>query len=227
MAAVVTAASLMTAVALYSVILAITRVVGAATLSAESIAEGTVLPAEAIDGVSSGTLTLEMLFVTQMYDGNNVPSSTAIWFAEQLRGFLVPYAVANAIDAAFVLALAVVVLLLCLRLVRGRPFVRHMTWALAIFAVVIATFGLASQLVRRAPFGIPELTVRTDLEQIMRSLQAPSLPSVIIDHSALYTPAAGPLPLDLTLLGVAVLIGLVAAAFAIGQRMQRDTEGLV
>ena len=227
MAAVVTAATLMTAIALYSVITAIVRVIAAATLSAESIAEGTVLPAEAIDGVSQGTLTLEMLFVTQMYDGNNVPSSEAIWFAEQLRGFLVPYAAASAIDASFVLALSVVVLLLCVRLVRGQPFVRHMTWALAIFAVVIAAFGLGSQLVRRAPFGIPDLTVRTDLERMMRALQAPPLPNISINHSALYTPAAGPLPLDFTLLGVAVLIGLVAAAFAIGQRMQRDTEGLV
>lgn len=226
--AVATATAAMVALALYALVVAAVRLIEAVTLSAESIAGGVTLPAAAVDGVSSGTVTLGLMEVTHMYDGNNLPLPQAFEYTRGLRDFLVPFEGARAIDAALILALAIVVLLLCLRLVRRKPFARHLTWSLAIFAVVVAGFSLAAQVIRRAPFGDSDSegdTVREYLAMMMRAIQAPPIPNFSWDNDITYTSASS--ALDLTLLGLGVLIGLVAAAFAIGQRMQRDTEGLV
>lgn len=220
----------MVALALYSVVAAAVRLIGSATLTAGSIVDGASLPAAAFDGVSNGTIAFGTPFITSLYDGNDVPSPAAIAFAASLRDSLVPFHAAELIDAALVLALAVIVLLLCLRLVRRMPFVRHMTWSLAAFAGTLAVFSVAAQVVRRIPFAdatAVSWSTRKDFAWYITTLQAPPAPNAITDESFTYVPSGAPLPLDLTLVGVAVLIGLVAAAFAIGQRMQRDTEGLV
>ena len=228
--AVVAASGLMVALAAWSLVAALTRLIGAATLSAERVVDGVSLPAAAFDGVSTGTLNLGRMLITSMYDGNDEPLPDARIFVGDVRGILVPFYASGAINAALVLALAVVVLLLCVRLVRSRPFVRHMTFSLAAFSVLLASFTLASQIVRRIPFADANAStwsMRKDFAWYITTLQSPPAPNAITDDSLTYTSAGVPLPLDLTLVGVAVLIGLVAAAFAIGQRMQRDTEGLV
>lgn len=224
--AVATATTAMVALALYALVVAGVRLIEAATLSAESIARGVTLPAAAIDGVSSGTVELGLMEVTQMYDGNDVPLPQAFEYTRGLRDFLVPFEAARTLDAALILGLAIVVLLLCLRLVRRKPFARHLTWSLGIFAVMVAGFSVAAQVIRRAPFGdSPGDSVREYLAMMMRAMQAPPIPNFSWDNDITYTPAST--SLDLTLLGLGILIGLVAAAFAIGRRMQRDTEGLV
>lgn len=230
LAAVVAATGAMLALALWSFVAALTQLISAATMTAESIARGVSLPAAAFDGVSTGTLNIGRMLITGMYDGNDAPLPEAIAFTQSLRDILVPFHVAATLDAALVLSLALVVLLLCTRLVKGQPFARHMTLALAIFAGALAAFSLAAQLVRRIPFAdatAVSWSMRKDFAWYITTLQSPPAPNAITDDSFTYTPAGVPLPLDLTLLGVAILIGLVAAAFAIGQRMQRDTQGLV
>ena len=105
-----------------------------------------------------------------------------------------------------------------------------MTWSQAGFAGILAIFSVAAQLVRRIPFAdatAVSWSMRKDFAWYITTLQSPPAPNAITDESFTYTPSGAPLPLDLTLVGVAVLIGLVAAAFAVGLKLQRDTEGLV
>ncbi len=229
-AAVAGATGLMAALALVSAIAASVRLIGAVTMSAASIARGVSLPAAAFDGVSTGTLNIDRMLLTSMFDGNDQPLPEAEEFTASLRDILVPFYGAELIDAALVLALAIIVVLLCLRLVRGKPFARHMTWSLAGFAGILAIFSVAAQLVRRIPFAdatAVSWSMRKDFAWYITTLQSPPAPNAITDESFTYTPSGAPLPLDLTLVGVAVLIGLVAAAFAVGLKLQRDTEGLV
>lgn len=228
--AVIGLTGLIVAVAFLSFISALARLIMAATMTAESIARGTSVPAAAFDGVSTGTLTLGRMLITGMFDGNDVPLPEARAFTQSLTDILVPFHAAETLDAALVLALSIVVLLLCIRLVKRRPFARHMTRVLAAFSVALAVFSLAAQLVRRIPFAdatAVSWSMRKDFAWYITTLQSPPAPNAITDESFTYTPAGIPLPLDLTLVGVAVLIGLVAAAFAIGRQMQHDTEGLV
>ena len=228
--AVTAATGLVVAFALYAFAASMARLIGSATMTAERIEYGVSLPAAAFDGVSTGDLSLGRMLITTMYDGNGVPSPDAHAFTQGLKDVVVPYFSSEAINAALVLALSVIVLLLCLRLVRGKPFVRHMTVSLGIFASLVAAFSVASQVLRRLPFVDayePVITPRKDFAWVLRELQLPPEPGVFRDDSIVFVPAGSPLPLDLTLVGIAVLIGLVAAAFAIGRRMQRDTEGLI
>lgn len=226
--AVIGLTGIVVAAAFLSFAAALARLVMAATLTAESIARGASVPAAAFDGVSSGTLTIGRMLITSMFDGNDVPLPEAIAFTRSLNDILVPFHAAEAIDAALVLALSIVVLLLCIRLVKRRPFELHMTRVLAAFGAALAVFSVAAQLVRRIPFADATAagwSMRKDFAWYITTLQSPPAPNAITDESFTYTPAG--IPLDLTLVGVAVLIGLVAAAFAIGHRMQNDTEGLV
>ena len=228
--AVIALTGLVAAISMWSFIASLVRLVQAATLSAESIARGVSLPAAAFDGVSTGTLNLGRMLITGMFDGNDAPQPEAIAFTQSLKDILVPFHAAEAIDSALVLALSIVVLLLVVRVVKARPFTRYMTLVLAAFSAALAVFSVAAQLVRRIPFAdatAVSWSMRKDFAWYITTLQSPPAPNAITDESFTYTPAGIPLPLDLTLVGVAVLIGLVAAAFAIGQRMQRDTEGLV
>lgn len=200
----------------------------ALSLSAESIVNGFSVPAAAVNGTSPGTLEVGMLEITHLYDGNGIPTEGAFVVAQQIRGFSVPFAAANVLDATLVVSMAIVVLLLCVRLVRGQPFVAHVTWGLATFAVLTALLSIGSQLVRAIPFAANnEPGFRDHLATMMAVMSAPPMPDIIWDNDITYIPATGAAPLALTFVGMAVLLGLVAAAFAIGQRMQRDTRGLV
>jgi hypothetical protein len=226
--ALVAATGLTLAVALWSFIGALARVIGAVTITAESISQGYQVPAAAVDGTSTGTLSVGLMEVTQNYDGNNVPLEYAYAYAAELRGIIVPFEVSALLDALLVLSLSVVVLLLCLRLLRGRPFLPHVTVSLAVFAGLTAVLGIGSQLVRNAPFAVTDqFGLRDHLALVMSAMRAPEIDGISWGNDITYIPVSGSTPLDLTMLGMAVLLGLIAAAFAIGQRMQRDVEGLV
>jgi hypothetical protein len=94
---------------------------------------------------------------------------------------------------------------LCLRVFLGRPFVTSATWAIGLVAILIIAGQLGSAL----------------------------LTSIANAEIASYLGAAGDqLPVflaEVTLapLGWGLALAVVAAAFEIGQRLQRETEGLV
>ena len=102
--------------------------------------------------------------------------------------------------------LAVAFALLCLSLVRGRPFTRSMTWLLTAASAILILGGVLGQgFIAFAQF------------MVAAELTGDSLDG------------AFPIAADLNFLPILVGIGLgaVASAFEIGQRMQRDTDGLV
>jgi len=225
------ATAVVIAIAIRALAISAAQWVSAAAITAENIREGARFPAVLFDGTSSGTWGFDEATITMMYDGNDVPSRDAITYASSLRDTAVPYFASETINAAIVTSLSVIVLLLCIRLLRGRPFARHVTVSLAVFAGVVAVGSIASQLVRRIPFTPVnefDYSFREDVaSQILysKSIANDAEPGLL--EAIGYVPSTAPVPLDLTLLGVGVLIGLVSAVFAIGRRLQRDTDGLV
>lgn len=100
------------------------------------------------------------------------------------------------------------VIYLCVRLLRHKPFVRSMSRVLAAAAAALIVFGSAAELVTN--------WVNALVQQE-------------ITGGSLATPLGG--NWGFTFTGVWLMVGLglaaVAGAFRIGERMQRDTDGLV
>lgn len=92
---------------------------------------------------------------------------------------------------------------LCLRVFRGTPFVRSATWGI----------GAVSILVLLAGFGRPLLD-GIAAGEAAAILGAAELPAFLLEFD--------PAPI-----AWGVALAVVAGAFEIGQRMQRDTRGLV
>jgi hypothetical protein len=218
----------MVAATAYAFTVAAVNLVGAVFMSAESIENGASYPAAAYDGISSGTWTDSALSITAMYDGNGVPSAEARGWAHEQQSIVLPYFASQTINALLLLALSVVVLLLCIRLLRGRPFARQMTWSLATLAVVVAVGTISSQLLRHLPFNDSTYSLRADLALAIRESQINGqyAAAKMVDGSG-YAPGVLGWSIDLTFVAVAVLIALIAAAFAIGARLQHDSDGLV
>ncbi len=104
------------------------------------------------------------------------------------------------------LALALTIVVLCIGLFRGRPFTRSVTWMLTTASLVLMTGGLMGS----------ALTVAGQFA-IAAQLNSDPTQSVF--------PFAG--NADLVPVFIGLGLGAVAAAFEIGERLQRDTEGLV
>lgn len=104
------------------------------------------------------------------------------------------------------ITLAVAFALLCLSLIRGRPFTRSMTWLLSAASGILIIGGMLGQ----GFIAFAQFMVASELTG--DSLQG-----------------AFPIAAHINFLPILVGIGLgaVASAFDIGQRMQRDTDGLV
>lgn len=114
--------------------------------------------------------------------------------------------VGDAILGALVpIGICAVLAWLCVRVFLGRPFVASATWGVGIVALLIIVGELGSVLV----FSIAEAEVAAFL-----GLAGDLLPTFLA-------------VVDLAPLGWAAALTVVAAAFEIGQRMQRETEGLV
>lgn len=116
--------------------------------------------------------------------------------------------VAALIGAAIVTSLltigiCLVVAWLCLRVFVGKPFARSATWGIGIAGILVIAAGL---------FG-PFLTAVAHAEAAQ---------ALGIDELAPFM-----FRLDLNPLGWAFVLIAVAAAFEIGQRLQRDQDGLV
>lgn len=120
----------------------------------------------------------------------------------EARGYLMAAAI---LSSLLVIGICGVVAWLCVRVFVGRPFVRSATWGI----------GAASILVILAALGTPFLTGLAHAEIVESlNLEAAGLPLFMLE-------------LDLAPLGWGLALAVVAGAFELGQRMQRDTEGLV
>ncbi|MFT2817591.1 hypothetical protein [Leifsonia sp. A12D58] len=95
---------------------------------------------------------------------------------------------------------------LCVGLIRGRPFSRHATWLLATASTTLVLGGV----------------ITLGLSSIGQFMVAGELNA---DPSNTIFPMASTVSLMPIFAGIA--LGAIAAAFEFGQRLQRDTEGLV
>lgn len=117
------------------------------------------------------------------------------------RGLLI----ASAIAAALVtIAICAVLAWLCLRVFIGRPFVTSATLGIGIVGLVVIVGGCGASLLRSL--------ADTDIIRFIG----------LVDPDSVYA-----FSMDLAPLGWGVALVVVAGAFELGQRMQRDTEGLV
>lgn len=115
------------------------------------------------------------------------------------RGALIAAAV---LSTLLTIGICAVLIWLCLRVFLGRPFVRSATWGIGFVAILVLLAGL----------GAPFLRGIANTEAVAQ---------VGADDALLIA------DLDLGPLGWAFALIVVAAAFEIGQRLQRETEGLV
>ncbi|RWZ59512.1 hypothetical protein ELQ92_11775 [Labedella populi] len=103
-------------------------------------------------------------------------------------------------------AVAATVVALCLGILSGRPFVRSVTWVLTTASLVLIAGSLLGAFFNT---------------MAMFSIVAAINP----DPSDTVFPFAS--EYDFTALLIGLVFGAVATAFQLGQRMQRDTDGLV
>lgn len=94
---------------------------------------------------------------------------------------------------------------LCLRVFLGRPFVTSATWGIGLVSILI----IVGQLGSAALTSIGNAEIAIFLGEVGNQL--PAFLAVV----------------DLAPLGWGLALAVVAAAFEIGQRLQRETEGLV
>ncbi|WP_243229616.1 hypothetical protein [Microbacterium sp. CIAB417] len=115
----------------------------------------------------------------------------------------------GALPALATIGVCLVAWWLGISLIRARPFHRSMTWAIGAAAILVMLGGMLGQV-----FGAFGRAVLVDE-------LAASTPEVL---DTLWTFLA---ELDLAPLGWGLALALIAGAFDIGRRMQRETEGLV
>lgn len=108
-----------------------------------------------------------------------------------------------ALATLLTVGICAVVAWLCLRVFVGRPFVRSATWGIAVVAILVIAAGL----------GVPAL---------LGVAHAEAAAAVGSDLLPVFLVEIDPAPL-----GWAFALAVVGAAFEIGQRLQRDQEGLV
>lgn len=120
----------------------------------------------------------------------------------EARGYLMAAAI---LSSLLVIGICSVVAWLCVRVFVGRPFVHSATWGIGAAAVLVILAGL----------GTPFLTGLAHAEIVESlDLEAAGLPLFMVD-------------IDMAPLGWGLALAVVAGAFELGQRLQRDTEGLV
>lgn len=138
-----------------------------------------------------GTLIIEGTFRTA--------DITVAGATDLARTFL---ALSRAFDVVTQLAVVLTVILLCIALVRRRPFMRAMVRTLIASSFALVIGGMLTT----ALLGFTTM-------EIAHSLDRPGFPMMA--------------ELDFTALFFGLGLALVATAFAAGERLQRDTEGLV
>ncbi|PYF99317.1 hypothetical protein SAMN05216184_10726 [Georgenia satyanarayanai] len=128
-----------------------------------------------------------------------------------------PFAAQSAVTALAVVGVSLALLWLALRVLRNRPFGRSMTAALVASAVLIIVGGTVSQLLGAAGNAAVVDHLGTDITGGADTARPEG-------YEGLMTFA---LDLSLAPVGVGLALAVVALAFQIGARLQRDTEGLV
>lgn len=123
----------------------------------------------------------------------------------------------TALPALAVMAISVAVFWLSIMLLRGRPFVRSLTHVAGGAAIIVMVAGVGAQVFASA--------ARASVVEYLN-------PQVITAGGNQTDPSYEgvsywALNLDLAPVGWALGLALVAAAFELGQRLQKDTEGLV
>ena len=116
----------------------------------------------------------------------------------------------TALPILIALTLAAALVWLALSLVRGRPFTRFFPWALVVVASVIMAAGMGAQFVGAV--------ARAETVMFLGPAEQMTGPGGF---------AGFWFALDFGPIGWGLGIGLVAAAFQIGTRLQRETAGLV
>lgn len=113
------------------------------------------------------------------------------------------------VGSVAVLCVAVMVLLLCVKLLRGAAFSRSVTLAVGGAGIVLMVSGVATQVLQ-------ELSRAALLDGIRTFAAANNvtLPEFSISF-------------DLAPIAAGLVLAVVAAAFQLGERLQRDTDGLV
>ena len=106
------------------------------------------------------------------------------------------------LDVIMHLALVFGIIMLCVSLVRGRPFIPAMVRTLVFMAFALVICGMLSS----GLLGFANMEVASALDR-------PEFPIVA--------------ELDFTSALVGIALALVATAFKFGERLQRDTEGLI
>lgn len=112
---------------------------------------------------------------------------------------------ADALSSLIPIGVCAVLVWLCVRVLVGRPFVRSVTWSIGGVSILVLCGGLGGSAGR----AVANAEIAAALE-----LDGTALPTLLAEVS-------------LAPLGWAMALAVVAAAFEIGQRMQRETEGLV
>jgi vacuolar-type H+-ATPase subunit I/STV1 len=106
------------------------------------------------------------------------------------------------LDAVMHLAVVFGIIMLCVALVRGRPFMRAMVRTLIVISFALVVCGMLGS----SLLGFANM-------EVAHALDRPEFPMVA--------------ELDFTSAIVGIALALVATAFKIGERLQRDTEGLI
>lgn len=121
------------------------------------------------------------------------------------------------LPALATIAICVTVFWLSFMLLRGRPFVRSLVHAVRATAIVVVVAGVGTQVFASA--------ARSSIVQYLDPFTITAGGNA--DDPSYEGLMGWMLNLDLAPIGWALGLALVAAAFELGQRLQRDTEGLV
>lgn len=185
----------------------------AGAAGAIGVVETVFLVQRIIDRATSAEITLRDVPLAESLPAGFADASPAIVTAGYDTVTLVVDGAPDSARAALIVAAVVSSLLtigicaavawLCLRVFVGRPFVRSATWGIGVVAILVIVTGMA------APFFTGLANAET-----AKALELDELPILLI----VFDPA--PVAWGLAL-------AVVAAAFEIGQRLQRETEGLI
>jgi hypothetical protein len=118
-------------------------------------------------------------------------------------GAIVALVAAAVLTSLLTVGICLVVAWLCLRVFLGKPFVRSATWGIGAVAILVLLSGLGGPLLTAIAYAdTASAFAITELAPFM-------------------------VEIDLSPLGWTFALAVVAGAFELGQRMQRDTESLV
>ncbi len=164
-----------------------------------------------VDLVTSGPTTLIGATLTRPLepefaspDVTGAVARTADVTVSTLPGGAVAALIAAAIVTSLLtIGICLVVAWLCLRVFLGKPFVRSATWGIGAAAILVLLGGLGGPLLTGIAYA-----------ETASALDLPELEPFVVT-------------IDLAPLGWTFALAVVAAAFEIGQRLQRDTEALV